>query len=74
MANGFSENGTASDVTKPIRAGAARAANAADDAVSMAEDGLDSLTAAGLPERKYSFNALIAMGVTGFVIGKIFAR
>ena len=52
----------------------ARAARAVSDAVTMAEDEFDSLTAAGLPERKYSFNALVAVGLAGFVLGKIFGR
>lgn len=52
----------------------AQAASTTSDAISMAEDEVGSLTAGGLPERKYSFNALIAVGLAGFVIGRICSR
>ncbi len=75
--NGSAEDHAASDIAKTTRISAsrpARASNVVDDAISMAGDELDSLTAAGLPERKYSFNALVAVGLAGFVLGKIFGR
>ena len=85
---GNNSNGSASDSIedqmasasskphRPVISGTrpARAARAISDAVTMAEDEFDSLTAAGLPERKYSFNALVAMGVAGFIIGRICSR
>lgn len=77
--NGSVEDQTATGAPKPTKtvisaSRPARAANVVDDALSMAEDELDSLTAGGLPERKYSFNALVAMGLAGFFIGRICSR
>jgi len=75
--NGSAEDHSVSEAAKQTRISASRPARAGtvvDDAISMAEDELDSLTAAGLPERKYSFNALVAMGVAGFIIGRICSR
>jgi len=77
--NGSMEDHAAAGAPKPTKtvisaSRPARAANVVDDAVSMAEDERGSMTAGGLPERKYSFNALLAMGLVGFVIGRICSR
>ncbi len=72
--NGSAEDYSASGAAKQVRATASRAAGVVDDAISAAEDGLDSLTPAGLPERKYSFNALLAAGVAGYFIGRVLSR
>ncbi|MDR6954352.1 hypothetical protein J2X65_003722 [Ancylobacter sp. 3268] len=66
------------------RAVTARAPRSADDVVSALPDIsvpdetiLDASPrrrAVGLPERKYSFNALIAVGITGFLVGRLLSR
>lgn len=54
---------------------AARAVgDAVDEAASTAEAELDALADAVLPERRYSLNTLIAAGIAGFVLGRLFAR
>ena len=66
------------------RAASARAPRSAEDVVSALPDMpvsdeaiLDAPPrelAVGLPERKYSFNALIAVGITGFLVGRLLSR
>ncbi|GLK82579.1 hypothetical protein [Ancylobacter defluvii] len=66
------------------RAAAARAPRSSEDVVSALPDMAvpDDVIlnapprerAAGLPERKYSFNALIAVGITGFLVGRLLSR
>ncbi|MBS7546039.1 hypothetical protein [Ancylobacter oerskovii] len=74
--------GTAS--VRPRAAMAARAPRTTQDIVSALPDvplpddvGLEpSLPErnAGLPERKYSFNALVAVGIAGFLVGRLLSR
>jgi hypothetical protein len=45
-----------------------------DDLAASAEAKLDEFADAALPERKYSLNALIAAGIAGFVLGRLFGR
>ncbi|MCB4770292.1 hypothetical protein LGR54_16900 [Ancylobacter sp. Lp-2] len=65
------------------RTAPARAPRMIEDIVSTLPDmplpdeaGLDppSRRAMGLPERKYSFNALIAVGIAGFLVGRLLSR
>lgn len=50
------------------------AARGIDNAMDSAEAKLDEMADAVLPERKYSLNALIAAGIAGFVLGRLFGR
>jgi hypothetical protein len=45
-----------------------------EDLAASAEAELDQFADSVLPERKYSLNALIAAGVVGFVLGRLFSR
>ncbi|GAB4065687.1 hypothetical protein KHC28_21770 [Ancylobacter sonchi] len=67
------------------RAAPARAPRIADDLVSMLPDvpipdeaGLEppvrGRAAIGMPDRKYSFNALVAVGIAGFLVGRLLSR
>jgi hypothetical protein len=45
-----------------------------DDLAASAEAELEQFADQTLPERKYSLNALIAAGLIGFVLGRLFSR
>lgn len=47
---------------------------AKEDLAASAEAELDRMADDAMPERKYSLNALIAAGVVGFVLGRLFSR
>lgn len=70
------ESAKASSASTTARA--ARAPRSADDMITMDAATGENLAAdvvpLGSPDRKYSFNTLVAAGIIGFVIGRICAR
>ena len=42
-----------------------------EDVVFSIDDAVDDVVR---PERKYSFNALVAVGITGFLVGRLLSR
>ncbi|MCK0196842.1 hypothetical protein MWN34_07940 [Ancylobacter sp. 6x-1] len=50
------------------------ASRAADRMADKADDALDDLADEMQPERRYSFHALVAAGLAGYVVGRLFSN
>lgn len=62
------------NVTGIGRKAARETGKAVDEAAAVTDAQIDAAMEDVLPERRYSFHALVAVGLAGFVLGRIFGR
>ena len=73
MATERSKNNV-TNLGKGVRRAAGAAATQAEEALREADERLDALADPVAPERRYSFQALVAAGLAGFALGRLLSR